>query len=63
MFFGHAGSAIPTFLAKYIQGIAAGSGYADTGKWLAPADIARVIHFLAGPDARLVTGSALSLAL
>ncbi|MCB1046509.1 MAG: SDR family NAD(P)-dependent oxidoreductase [Calditrichaeota bacterium] len=36
---------------------------ADTGKWLAPADIARVIHFLAGPDARLVTGSALSLAL
>lgn len=36
---------------------------ADTGRWLPPADIARVVRFLAGPDSRLVTGSALALAL
>lgn len=36
---------------------------ADTSRWLPPADIAQVVRFLAGPDSRLVTGSALALAL
>ncbi|HEX9884849.1 MAG TPA: SDR family NAD(P)-dependent oxidoreductase [Longimicrobiales bacterium] len=34
---------------------------ADRSAWLAPADIARVIGFLAGDDARIVTGSVIAL--
>lgn len=34
---------------------------ADTSGWLSPEEIAGVIRFLAGPDARIVTGSVLPL--
>ncbi|MCB1055116.1 MAG: SDR family NAD(P)-dependent oxidoreductase [Acidobacteria bacterium] len=34
---------------------------ADTSTWLAPEEIARVVAYLAGPDARIVSGSALML--
>jgi len=32
---------------------------ADASKWVAPKDIARVIAFLVGPDARIVSGAAI----
>lgn len=35
---------------------------ADRGRWLAPEEIARVVRFLAGADAGIVTGSVLRLA-
>ena len=35
---------------------------ADTSSWLSPAEIAAVIGFLASPEGRIVTGSALALA-
>jgi len=34
---------------------------ADRSRWLAPEEIARVVRFLAGPDAEIVTGSVLRL--
>lgn len=34
---------------------------ADTSTWLEPREIARVVAFLAGPDARVVTGTAVTL--
>lgn len=34
---------------------------ADRGLWLKPAEIARVVLFLAGPDARIVTGNVIAL--
>ncbi|MCB1034835.1 MAG: SDR family oxidoreductase [Acidobacteria bacterium] len=36
---------------------------ADTSTWLPPAEIAKVISFLTGPDARILTGAALTLSL
>lgn len=35
----------------------AGSPDADPSRWVAPEDIARVVLFLAGPDARIVSGA------